>query len=135
MRKLHQGLVAGAVGLAVLVPTGLAVAATPPTNPDPVCTEDQRAERWAVRDQLRAEILAQLQEEGVTDPDQLRDQLRDRLHQAMEDRFGELGGPQAGGGMGSGGMGSGGMGPGGMGPGGRQLGPMDGTGYGRGANR
>jgi hypothetical protein len=87
----------------------------------------RREERWAVRDQLRAEILAQLQEEGVTDPDQLRDQLRDRLHEAMEEQFGEVHGP-----MGAGmGHGSGGMSV----PSGRQVGPMDGTGYGHGANR
>lgn len=122
MRKLHKGLIAGAVGLAVLVPTGITVAQTPTPTTNPICTEEQREERWAVRDQLRAEIRDQLEQEGVTDPDQVRDQVRTRLHDAMEDRFGQINGPQAGGGMGYGG-------------GGRRLGPMDGTGYGRGANR
>jgi hypothetical protein len=122
MRKLHKGLVVGAVGLAVLVPTGIAVAQEQPTTTNPTCTEEQREERWAARDQLRTEIRDQLEQEGVTDRDQLRDQLRTRLHDAMDEQFGEVNGPQAGGGMGYGGSG-------------RQLGPMDGTGYGRGANR
>lgn len=122
MGKTHKRLAAGAVGLAVLIPTGLAVAQTPPTDPDPVCTEEQRHERWAARDELRAEIRDQLEQEGVTDPDQFRDQLRTRLHEAMEDRFGEVNGPHAGGGMPDGRVG-------------RQHGPMDGTGMGHGANR
>jgi hypothetical protein len=122
MRRIHKRLVAGAVGLAVLIPAGLAVAQTPPTDPDPVCTEEQRQERWAARDELSAQIRDQLEQEGVTDPDQFRDQLRSRLHDAMEDRFGEVNGPHAGGGMRHS-------------DGGHHLGPMDGTGNGRGANR
>lgn len=124
MRKLHKGLVAGALGVAVLVPTGMAVADTPSTTTTtPTCTEEQRQERWAARDQLRTQILDQLRQEGVTDPDQVRDQLRTRVHDAMEQKFGEVNGPHAGGGMGFG-----------AGGGGRHLGPMDGTGNGRGAN-
>lgn len=118
MRKLQKGLVAGAVGLAVLVPTGIAVAQTPTTTPNPICTEEQREERWAARDQLRDQIRAQLEQEGVTDAAQLREEMRIRVHAAMEDKFGEVNGPHAGG----------------MG-GGRHAGPMDGSGYGRGANR
>ena len=123
MRKLHKGLVAGALGLAVLVPSGMAVANTPSaTTTTTICTEEQRQEHWAVRDQLRAQILDQLRKEGITEPDQVRDQLHTRLHDAMEQRFGEVNGLHAGGGMG---YGAGG---------GRHLGPMDGTGNGRGAN-
>lgn len=122
MRKLHKTLIAGALGLAILVPTGMAVADTPAAPTTTVCTEEQRQEHWAVRDQLRTQILDQLQQEGITDPDQVRDQLRIRLHDAMEQQFGEVNGPHAGGGMVNG-------------AGGRHLGPMDGTGNGRGANR
>lgn len=121
MRKLHKALIAGALGLAVLVPTGMAVADTPSTPTTAICTEEQRQEHWAVRDQLRTQILDQLQQEGITDPDQVRDQLRTRLHDGMEQQFGEVNGPHAGGGMGHGAAG------------GRHLGPMDGTGNGNGA--
>ncbi|WP_116999385.1 hypothetical protein [Desertimonas flava] len=100
MRKLHKALVAGTVAAAILVPVGLAVAQSSPPEPNPICTDEQREEHWAVRDQLRAEILDQLEQEGVTDPDELRDELRTRLHDAMEDNFGEIMGPHAGSGMG-----------------------------------
>ena len=124
MRRLRKGLVAGAVGLAVLVPTGLAVADTvTPNTTNPVCTAEQRADRWAVRDQLRTQVLDQLRQEGVTDPAQVRDQLRTRVHDAMQQQFGEVNGPNAGARMGHGGGGGGGQ----------HLGPMDGTGNGRGA--
>lgn len=120
MRKLRKGLIAGAVGLAVLVPSGMAVAdAVTPSGNTPVCTAEQRAEHWAVRDQLRTQILDQLRQEGVTDPAQILDQLRTRLHDAMEEKFGEVNGPNAGGGAGYGA---------GYGAGGRHAGPMDGSG-------
>lgn len=120
MQKLHKSLVAGALGLAILIPAGMAVADTPSATTTPICTEEQREERWAARDQLRTQILDQLRQEGVTEPDEVRDQLRTRLHDAMEDEFGAVNGPHAGGGMGYGGSG-------------RHLGPMDGNGNGRGA--
>lgn len=111
MKKFRRGLIAGAVGLAVLVPTGVAVAETvTPPDDTPVCTAEARAERWAARDELRPQILEQLRQEGVTDPAQVRDQLRTRLHDGMEQRFGEVNGPHAAGG------------------GGRHAGPMDGAG-------
>jgi hypothetical protein len=97
MRTLTKGLAAGAVGLAVLVPAGIAVAAddgdAPPT---PACTVDQRQDHLEAHDRLRAEILDQLREEGVTDPDEVRDQLRDRLHDAMEEEHPDMPGPRAG---------------------------------------
>jgi hypothetical protein len=115
MRTLTKGLVAGAVGLAVLVPGGLALADDGDSSPTPVCTTEERQERLATHDRLRAEIVDQLREEGVTDPDQ----IRTRLHDAMEQEYGEMPGPHAG-----------------MGPGdhGRQhrTGPRDGTGAGHG---
>jgi hypothetical protein len=97
MKKFRRGLIAGAVGLAVLVPTGVAVAETvaPADNP-PICTAEERAERWAVRDELRTQALERLRQEGVTDPAQVHDQLRLRLHDGMEQRFGEMNGPHAG---------------------------------------
>ena len=55
----------------------------------------ERRDRWETHDRLRAEILDQLREEGVTDPDQIRDQLRTRLHDAMEEHYGDMPGPQA----------------------------------------
>lgn len=123
MRTITKGLVAGAVGLAVLVPGGMALAddGDPPAG-NPVCTSEERQERWETRDGLRAEILAQLEAEGVTDPEQVREQLRTRLHQAMEEQYGEMPGPQAG------------MGPEfGMGPhAGDGWGPGDGSGFQRG---
>jgi hypothetical protein len=122
MRKLHKALVAGTAGAAILVPAGLAIAQVSPPEPNPICTDEQREEHWAARDQLRAEILDQLEQEGVTDPDELRDELRTRLHDAMEDRFGEVMGPHAGSGMG----GRGGDQP---------LGPMHGAGHGWRAGR
>lgn len=98
MRTLTKGLAAGAVGLAVLVPAGAAFADDGDTSPprNPVCTEDQYQERQETRDRLRADILNQLSEDGVTDPDQIRDQLRTRLHDAMEEEYGDMPGPQAG---------------------------------------
>ena len=96
MRKLTKGFVAGAVGLAVLVPGGFALADDSDTPQTPVCTAEERQERWETRDRLRAEILDQLREEGVTDPGQIRDQLQTRLHDAMEQRYGEMPGPHAG---------------------------------------
>jgi hypothetical protein len=116
MRTLTKGLVAGAVGLAVLVPGGFAVADDGDPSATPVCTAEERQERWETRDRLRAEILDQLREEGVTDPDQIRDQLRTRLHDAMEQEYGEMPGPHAG------------MGPGDQGWDHRD-GQRDGTGY------
>ena len=68
MRKLTKGFAAGAVGLAVLVPGGFALADDSDTPQTPVCTAEERQERWETRDRLRAEILDQLREEGVTDP-------------------------------------------------------------------
>jgi hypothetical protein len=88
MRTLIKGLAAGAVGLAVLVPGGIALADDNDPSPAPVCTADQREERQETRDRLRAEILDQLRQEGITDPDQVRDQLRTRLHDAMEQEYG-----------------------------------------------
>ena len=120
MRKLHKGLLTGAVGLAVLIPTGLTVAQAPPPDPAPVCTDEQREGHWAAHDELRAEIREQLEQEGVTDPDEFREQLRIRLHEAMQDRFGEFDAPHHGGDMRFGG---------------RHHGPMDGTGHGPGPNR
>jgi hypothetical protein len=116
MRTLTKGLAAGAVGLAVLVPGGFALADDgddrPPT---PICTAEERQDRQETHDRLRAEILDQLGEEGVTDPDQIRDQLRTRLHDAMEQEYGEMPGHHTG-----------------MGPGERgweyRSGPADGTG-------
>ena len=71
MRKLHKGMIAGTLGLAVLIPTGMAVAdTTTPTNPNQICTEEQRQERMTFRDQQRTQILDQLAQEGVTDPTQ-----------------------------------------------------------------
>jgi hypothetical protein len=97
MRTLTKGLAAGAVGLAVLlIPGGFALADDSDTHPTPVCTAEQRQERWETHDRLRAEILDQLREEGVNDPDQIRDQLRTRLHDAMEEHYGDMPGPQAG---------------------------------------
>lgn len=95
MRTLTKGLIAGAVGLAVLVPGGLALAddGDPAPSPAPVCTADQRQDHQETRDRLRTEILDQLEVEGVTDPDQIRDQLRTRLHDAMEERYGDMPGP------------------------------------------
>jgi hypothetical protein len=97
MRTITKGLVAGAIGLAVLVPGGMALADDgDPAPGEPVCTTEERQERWETRDRLRTEILAQLEAEGVTDPDQVREQLRTRLHEAMEAQYGEMPGPQAG---------------------------------------
>ena len=106
MRTLTKGLAAGAVGLAVLVPTGLAVAAddgdTPPT---PTCTADQRRDHQVAHDWLRAETLDQLRQEGVTDPDE----VRDRLHDAMEEDHPAMPGPRAGMGPADGGEHTGGL--------------------------
>lgn len=133
MRKFHKALIAGGMSLAVLVPGGIALAAddSNPTTTAPVCTAEQRAERWAYRDQVRAQILDQLKQEGVTDPAQVQEQLRTRLHTAMEAKFGEVNGPRAGQGSGGGGSGRGGMGY-RWATGER---PMDGSGNRWGANR
>lgn len=112
MRTFTKGLAAGAVGLAVLlVPGGLALADDSDTPPTPVCTAEERQDRWETHDRLRAEILDQLRQEGVTDPDQ----IRTRLHDAMEEQYGDMPGPQAG------------MGPGDQGWE-HRGGPRDGTG-------
>lgn len=102
MRTLTKGLVAGAVNLAVLVPGGLALAAADDDDdsPNPICTDEQRREHGETHDRLQAEIRDQLREEGVTDPDEVRDQVRTRLHDAMEDEYGEM--PGLGLGMGAG---------------------------------
>ena len=84
MRKLHKGLLAGTVGLALLVPGGVALADDTTTDPTPICTQDQRQDRLALRDELRTQILDQIRQEGVTDPAQVRDLLRARLHEEME---------------------------------------------------
>jgi hypothetical protein len=110
MRKLHKGVLAGTVGLALLVPGGVALADETSTDPTPICTQDQRQDRLAVRDELRTQLLDQIRQEGVTDPAQVRDLLRTRLHEAMEARYGELPGPHAG-------------------PNGGMYGPADGTGF------
>ena len=105
MRTLTKGLVAAAIGAAVLVPASAALADEPtPTPTAPYCTEEQREERLAERDQLRTEILAQLEQEGVTDPAEVAEQLRTRLHTALEEEFGPLAGPRAGFGAGPGGL-------------------------------
>jgi hypothetical protein len=67
-----------------------------------------------------AAIREQLREEGVTDPDQVRGELRTRVHDAMEQEYGEMPGPQVG--MGAGHEGWEGA-----------DGPRDGTGYRHGA--
>jgi len=115
MRTLTKALTAGAIGLAVLVPGGLALADDGDPSPAPVCTAEQRQDRQETRDRLRAEILDQLREEGVTDADELRDQLQARLHDAMEQRYGDMPGPHEG-----------------MGPGDQNRPHHNGTGYGRG---
>lgn len=125
MRRFHKALIAGGMSLAVLVPGGMALAADT-SSTAPACTVEQRADRWAYRDQVRAQILDQLRQEGVTDPAQVQEQLRTRLHSAMEAKFGEVNGPRAGHGSGSGGMGYR------WSTGDR---PMDGSGNGRGAAR
>ena len=96
MRTLHKGLLAGTMGLALLVPGGVALADETTTSPAPACTADQRQDRMAVRDELRTQILDQIRQEGVTDPAQVRDLLRTRLHDAMESQFGGMNGPHAG---------------------------------------
>jgi hypothetical protein len=115
MRRFPKVVAGSALALALAVPAGVALADDPPTTAEPsttqVCTDEERAERWAARDQLRAEITTQLQEEGVTDPVELREELRTRVQVAMEEQFGELPGPLAGGGLG-----------------GHRSGPQDGTG-------
>jgi hypothetical protein len=90
-----------------------------PAAGNEVCTSEERQERWETRDRLRADIVAELEAEGVTDPDEVREQLRTRLHEAMEAEYGEMPGPQAG------------MGPGaGMGAhAGDGWGPGDGSGF------
>lgn len=81
----------------------------------------------ATHDQLRAQILDQLRQEGVTDPAQIDQQLRSRLHDAMEQKYGEMNGPGM---VGGAAMGNGsGMGQQGMGGG-----AMNGTGYRHGPN-
>ena len=56
MQALTKGLVAGAVGLLVLVPAGIAIADDDGSwlhDPhDPVCTEDQRHDHWQVQDRM-----------------------------------------------------------------------------------
>jgi hypothetical protein len=101
--------------LAVLVPGGFALADDSDTPQTPVCTAEERQERWETRDRLRAEILDQLREEGVTEPDQIRDQLQTRLHDAIGQEYAEMPGPHAG------------IGPGDQGRE-HQTGPRDGTG-------
>jgi hypothetical protein len=119
MRTLTKALTAGAIGLAVLVPGGLALADDSDPSPAPVCTAEQRHDHQETRDRLRAEILDQLRDEGVTDPDQIRDQLQTRLHDAMEQRYGDMPGPHEG------------MGPGDQGEA-HDNGAYDGTGHGHG---
>jgi hypothetical protein len=115
MRTLTKALTAGAIGLAVLVPGGFALADDGDPSPAPVCTTEQRQDHQETRDRLRAEILDQLRDEGVTDPDQIRDQLQTRLHDAMEQRYGEMPGPHQG-----------------MGPGHQSEAHHNGTGHGHG---
>jgi len=92
MQALTKGFIAGAVGLAVLVPAGIAIADDEDDAPPryAVCTDDERQDHWQVHDRLQAEILGHLHDEGVTDPERLREELRDRLHDAIEDEYGEL---------------------------------------------
>jgi hypothetical protein len=111
MRTLTKVIVAGAVGLAVLVPGGLALADDGDQDPAPVCTAEQRQDHRETRDRLRAEILDQLRDDGLTDPDQ----LQTRLHDAMEQRYGDMPGPHEG-----------------MGPGDQGEAHHDGTGHGHG---
>jgi hypothetical protein len=83
--------------LAVLVPGGFALADDGDDRfPTPICTTDERQDHKETRDRLRAEILDQLREEGVTDPNQIRDELHTRLHDAMEDEYGDMPGPHTG---------------------------------------
>jgi hypothetical protein len=96
MRKLHKALIAGGMSMAVLVPGGVALAADSSPTPAASCSPQQRAERWAYRDQVRTQILDQLKQEGVTDPAQVQEQLRTRLHDAMGAKFGEVNGRAAG---------------------------------------
>lgn len=96
MRTITKGLLAGAVGLAVVVPAGVALAADDPGDGRPLCTSEERQARMETHEQRRQEILAQLEDEGITDPDQVREELRTRLHAAMEEEYGDMPGPYQG---------------------------------------
>lgn len=97
MRTITKGLLAGAVGLAVVVPAGVALAADgDPGDGRPVCTSEERHERRETHEQQREQILAQLEDEGITDPDRVREELRTRLHTAMDEAYGDMPGPHDG---------------------------------------
>jgi hypothetical protein len=96
MRTITKGLLAGAVGLAVIIPAGVALAADDDRGDGrPGCTSEERQARMETHEQQREEILAQLEDEGITDPDQVREELRTRLHAAMEAEYGDMPGPMA----------------------------------------
>ena len=64
MQALTKGLVAGAVGLLVLVPAGIAIADDDDDSRphDPVCTEDQRHDHWQLQDRMHDAVHVVVEE-------------------------------------------------------------------------